>query len=160
MLGEQSTKASEPAQGICCDSTTLDSVQGETLERSSTEDKTLLLVNIPTEDHFSPLQSSVARLTRNEPDIDRASVPTQENTISTNHNGNVPASEAYLPPNVKTTNTSDQSHPPSTIKSNTAAFLCDSKGKFRHKKKFFWPNQELTFFQMSQAQECTIHSSK
>ena len=83
MLGEQSTKASEPAQGICCDSTTLDSVQGETLERSSTEDKTLLLVNIPTEDHFSPLQSSVARLTRNEPDIDRASVPTQENTIST-----------------------------------------------------------------------------
>ena len=139
-------KASEPAQGICGDSTTLDSVQGETLEKSSTEDKTLLLFNISTKNHLSPLQSSVARLTRHEPDIERASVPTQENTISTNHNGNVPTSEAYLPPNVKTANTSDQSHPPSTVKSNTAAFLCDSNGKFLHKKKLFWPNQELTFF--------------
>jgi len=146
MLWEQSTKASEPAEGICHDSTILDSVQGETLEKSSTADKTLLLVNIPTENHFSPLQSSVARLTRNEPDIDRASVPTQENTILTKHNGNVPASEAYLPPNIKTANTSDQSHPPSTVKSNTAAFLCDSNGKFLDKKKLFWPNQELTFF--------------
>ena len=134
------------AQGISRDSTTLDSVQGETLEKSLTEDETLLLVNIPTENRFSPLQSSAARLTRNEPDIDRASVPTQENTISTNHNGNVPASEADLPPNVKTTNTSDQSHPPSTVKSNTAAFLCDSNGKFLDKKKLFRPNQQLTFF--------------
>ena len=139
-------KASETAQGICRDSTTLDSVQGETQEKSSTKDKTLLLVNIPTENHFTPLQSSVARLTRHEPDIDRASVPTQENTISTNHNGNVPASETYLPPDIKTANTSDQSHPPSTVKSNTAAFLYDSNGKFLHKKKLLWPNQELTFF--------------
>ena len=146
MLWDQSTKASEPAQGIRRDSTTLDSVQGETLEKSSAKDKTLLLVNIPTENPFSPLQSSVARLTRHEPDIDRASVPTQENTILTNHNGNVPASEAYLPPNVKTANTSDQSHPPSTVKSNTAAFLYDSNGKFLHKKRLFWQNQELTFF--------------
>ena len=76
MLWEQSMKASEPAQGICGDSTTLDSVQGETLEKSSAEDKTLLLVNISTENHLSPLQSSVARLTRHEPDIERASVPT------------------------------------------------------------------------------------
>ena len=106
----------------------------------------MLLVNISTENHLSPLQSSVARLTRHEPDIERASVPTQENTISTNHNGNVPTSEAYLPPNVKTANTSDQSHPPSTVKSNTAAFLCDSNGKFLDKKKLFRPNQELTFF--------------
>ena len=93
------------AQGISRDSTTLDSVQGETLEKSLTEDETLLLVNIPTENRFSPLQSSAARLTRNEPDIDRASVPTQENTVSTNHNGNEPASEADLPPNVKTIKT-------------------------------------------------------
>ena len=66
--------------------------------------------------------------------------------ISTNHNGNVPGSEADLPPNVKTTNTSDQSHPPSTVKPNTAAFLRDSIGKFPDKKKLFRPNQELTFF--------------
>ena len=115
MLWDHSTGTSEPAQEISRDSTTSESVHGETVEKSLTEDETLLLVNIPTENRFSPLQSSAARLTRNEPDIDRASVPTQENTISTNHNGNVPTSEADLPPNVKTANTSDQSHPPSTV---------------------------------------------
>ena len=97
MLWEQSTGTSEPAQGTSRDLTTLDSAQGQTLE------KTLLLINIPSENRFSP----------HEPDIDIASVPTQENTISTNHNGNVPASEADLPHNVKTTNTSDQSYSPS-----------------------------------------------
>ena len=55
MLWEQSTGAYEPAQGISRDSTTLDSVQEETFEKSSTEDETLLLVNIPTENRFSPL---------------------------------------------------------------------------------------------------------
>ena len=146
MLWDQSTGTSEPAQGISRDSTTSESVQGETLEKSLTDDETLFLVNMPTENRFSPLQSSAAGLTRNEPDIDRASVPrTQENTVSTNHNGNEPASEADLPPKVKTINASDQPHPPSTVKSNTAAFLCDSNGKFLDKKKLFRPNQELTF---------------
>ena len=95
----------------------------------------MLLYNIPTENRFSPVQSSPASLTRNEPDIDRASVPTQENTISTNLNVSEPASEADLPPNVKTINISDQPHPPSTVKSNTAAFFCDSKGKFLDKEE-------------------------
>ena len=108
--------------------------------------KTLVLVNIPTQNRFSRLQSSAASLTRNEPDIDRASVPTQENSVSTNLNGSEPASEADLPPNVKTVNISYQPHPPSTVKSNTAALLCDSNGKFLDKKKLFRPNQELTFF--------------
>ena len=146
MLWDHSTGTSEPAQEISRDSTTSESVHGETVEKSLTEDETLLLVNIPTENRFSPLQSSAARLTRNEPDIDRASVPTQENTISTNHNGNEPASEDDLPPNVKIVNTSYPPHPPSAVKSNTAVFLCDSNGKFLDKKKLFRPNQELTFF--------------
>ena len=71
MLWEQSTGASEPAQGTSHDLTTLDSARGQTLEKSSTEDETLLLINIPSENRFSP----------HEPDIDRALVPTQENTI-------------------------------------------------------------------------------
>ena len=70
MLWDQSTGTSEPAQGISRDSTNSESVQGETLEKSLTDDETLFLVNIPTENRFPPLQSSAAGLTRNEPDID------------------------------------------------------------------------------------------
>ena len=62
MLWDHSTGTSEPAQEISRDSTTSESVHGETVEKSLSEDETLLLVNIPTENRFSPLQSSACLL--------------------------------------------------------------------------------------------------
>ena len=65
--------------------------------------------------------------------------PVQENTM---HNEKIPSPNAQQQRN----NGSSHQSPPISVKPNTAAFLCDSNGKFLNMTKLFHPKQELKYF--------------
>ena len=65
--------------------------------------------------------------------------PVQENIL---RNEKIPSPNAQQ----QRKNGSFNQSPPISVKPNTAAFLCDSNGKFLNMRKLFHPKQELKCF--------------